>query len=131
MRISKRNLERIARGELPEPSEADIQEQITNGLFVLGYAVYITSRRPKRCQCGRWPKSGAGDGASRGLADLIVRKRTWPRGVCLSLEVKCGGPVRYSSEEQKAAALAGDIVVVQSLEEAVLAADAFDAGVQR
>lgn len=99
-------------------SEDDLQKQIVAFLKLHGYTVMVTSRRVKRCQkCGAFPQSGRGDGVSKGVPDLLVRHPKWPAGLMLGLEVKRPGTVRYSSLEQKAAALVGDIIVVQSLED--------------
>ena len=105
-----------------KPTEDGTQRVIVDGLRLHGYLVQITTRRVKRCKrCGAWPKSGAGDGVSRGVADLLVRWPGWPRGMWLALEVKRPGPVRYSSVEQRIADVAGDIIVVQSFEDALAA----------
>ncbi len=102
-------------------SEDGLQRQIVAGLRLFGFRVYVTTRRPKRCRCGAWPRSGGGDGASRGIGDLIVRHPGWAPGVCMCLEIKKPGPIRWSSAEQKLAAEVGDIIVVQSLEDALQA----------
>ena len=44
----------------------------------------------------------------------------------LSLEGKRPGPIKWSSPEQKQLALDGDIVVVQTFEQALAAAQAFE-----
>jgi hypothetical protein len=102
-------------------SEADVQSLIVGYLRVHGWSVAITSRRIKRCQhCGKYPGSNTGDGVTKGkVGDLLVRWPAWAPGVAVALEVKKPGKVRYSSPEQQAAALAGEIVVVQSPEEAL------------
>ena len=106
------------------PTEDGIQRVIVEGLTLLGYTVYILSRRPRRCpRCKTWGQSGAGDGVTRGAPDLLVRSRMWPRGVSVGLEVKKPGPVRWSSAEQESAYVAGDTVLVQSLEEALRAVE--------
>ena len=126
MKISKRNLQRIANGKPPLPSEEETQAIIVDYLRVHGITVYITSRRAKRCpQCGTY--SHKGDGASRGISDLICRRPTWPAGVCVALEVKRPGQaVKWSSAEQRLAADVGDIVVVTTPEEALAAVQAVD-----
>ena len=126
MKISKRNLQRIAKGKPPLPSEEETQAVIIEYLRLHGVTVFVTSRRAKRCPtCGTY--SHKGDGASRGLADLICRRPTWPAGVCVALEVKRPGlAVQFSSAEQKLAAEAGDIVVVTTPEEALAAVRAVD-----
>lgn len=127
MKLSKSALKRMARGELPLPSEEEIQRVIADGLFVLGWVVYVTSRKWKRChKCGAYGASGSGDGCSRGLADLIIRKSSWPDGICVALEVKRSRPVKWSSEEQRLAADRGDLIVVTTLEEAVAAVEGYD-----
>jgi hypothetical protein len=105
---------------LPPPSEEEVQAVIVDGLQALGYVVRSTVRRPKKCpRCGSWPRSGSGDGVSRGLADLLVRHRSWPAYLWVQLEVKRPGPVRYSSLEQRAAVESAEIAVVQSLDDAL------------
>ena len=101
------------------------QSVITEGLAAYGYVVYVLSRRAKRCpHCREY--SHAGDGVSKGAPDLIVRRPAWPRGVCVSIEVKPPGPVKYSSLEQRVAHEAGDTYLVQSLEAALAAVEAVD-----
>jgi hypothetical protein len=103
-------------------SEDETQKLIVGVLERAGYRVLITSRRVKRCwQCGAWPKSGAGDGVSRGVADLLTRHPNWPPGLWAALEVKKAGRVRWSSPEQRQAAQDHEIIVVQSVAEALAA----------
>lgn len=123
MKLSKANLKRIERGELPEPSEDEVQTVIVDGLRAMGCIVLITTRRVKKCQgCGKI--NHVGDGVSKGVADLLVRRKDWPAGVYLSLEVKKPGKVKWSSMEQRLLCEVGDVLVVQSLEEAVEAVKA-------
>lgn len=131
-KLSKRDLDRLASGQLPELSEEEIQSTIVDGLRAHGYLVLITSRRAKKCwKFGQWPMSGKGDGASKGLGDLIVRGRSWPRGVCLQLEVKRPGPIKWSSTEQRLLAEIGNAIIVQGLEEALAAAGEISAAMER
>ncbi len=128
MKASKANIKRLLAGKPPIPSEEATQEAIILFLEAHGVVVTVTTRRVKKCwQCHAFPKSGFGDGTTKGLSDLIVRLPTWPRGVTLALEVKRPGSIRYSSNEQKAAACVGSIIVVQSLEEAWEAVQEADA----
>lgn len=107
----------LQRGDAPPPAEDDVQSQIVQWLRANGYLVQVTTRRVKKCrQCGAWPRKG--DGATRGIADLLVRHPAWPNGIWLAIEVKRPGTVRWSSPEQKQLAIVGDIVVVQSIEDA-------------
>jgi len=122
-RLSKKDLARLEAGQLPEPTEDDVQAVIVDGLRSYGYLVQVTTRRVKKCgRCGAWPSRG--DGATRGIADLLVRHPTWQRGAWLALEVKKPGPIIWSSPEQKHLAIVGDVIVVQSLEEALAAVSA-------
>ena len=101
-----------------KPSEDDTQRGIVDGLRAFGYRVLVTSRRYRKCpQCGT--VNHRGDGVSKGLADLVCRHPTWPRGVWVQLEVKKPGSIKYTSTEQKLAHVAGEIYVVQSLEQAL------------
>lgn len=119
-RFSKSDIARMEAGQLPEPTEDEVQAVIIDGLRLRGLLVLVTSRRKKRCRkCGEW--SAGGDGADKGLADLLVRLPVWLPGMWVSLEVKKEGPVRYSSPEQKALAASQAIIVVQCLEEALMA----------
>lgn len=101
------------------PTEEETQRIIVEGLRWQGYQVQITTRRRKRCwKCGTWPQ--AGDGVSRGLADLLVRRQSWAPGLWLALEVKRpGAAVCYSSREQQAAVYNRQILIVRCLEEAL------------
>ncbi len=125
--LSKSALKRLAAGKLPLPTEDDTQTAIVQGLVMHGYSVRIASRRAKRCpNCGTY--SHKGDGASRGIGDLLARRKSWPAGVAVNLEVKReGAPIKYSSEEQKIAALVAEIVVVRTLEESLAACREFEA----
>jgi hypothetical protein len=109
-----------AAGLLPE-REDDVQRRVVDGLRELGYRVVVTSRRVKRChQCGAWPRSGTGDGVDKGLADVLARHPSWPRGLFVAVEIKrAAGRWRWSSPEQKAAFEAGDFYLARSLEDAV------------
>jgi hypothetical protein len=73
MKFSKSALARINAGLLPLLTEDAVQKQIVQGLRLHGYLVLVTTRRPKRCQCGLWPRSGGGDGSSRGVGDLLAQ----------------------------------------------------------
>lgn len=123
MRATKRQIDALAAGKPAPLTEDELQTQIIAFLRLHGYTVRITSRRVKKCHhCGAWPRSGRGDGASRGLADLLVRKPSWRPGVFLALEIKRPGPqVRWSSRDQFEAWQAGEIILVRSLEDAVAA----------
>jgi hypothetical protein len=102
-------------------SEDEVQKLIVGVLERAGYRVLITSRRVKKCwKCGAWPRSGAGDGVSRSLADLQVRHPSWPRAMWVALEVKRAGPIRWKPE-QRQAAQDREIIVVQSVAEALAA----------
>ncbi len=125
--MKRGDIKLLAAGKLPLPTEDETQDVIARGLQLHGYSVRITSRRAKRCpSCGTY--SHKGDGASRGIGDLLARRKSWPAGVSVNLEVKReGAPIKYSSEEQKIAALVAEIVVVRTLEEALAACREFEA----
>lgn len=119
-RFSKADIARMEAGKLPEPTEDEIQSVIVDGLRLHGYIVLVTSRRKKRCRkCGEW--STGGDGADKGIPDIIVRRPEWFAGRFVAIEVKRPGPIKWSSPEQKLLAESDQIIVVQSLEEAVAA----------
>jgi len=126
-KFSKHDLKRIANGQLPRPTEDDTQALIVDGLRFHGCLVLVTSRRVKRCRsCGA--VNHVGDGASKGIGDLLVRRPGWPRGVWLQFEVKREGAIKWTSKEQQLLAEAGDVTVVQSLDEALAAVDGPDGG---
>lgn len=103
-------------------SEADVQATIVEGLRALGYLVEITSRQRRRCHhCGRW--SGGGDGASKGLADLMVGRESWG-WTRMALEVK--GSDTPLSPEQKELFDRGLIEVARSWEDAIAALAMFE-----
>jgi hypothetical protein len=108
-------------------TEDEVQKLIVGVLQRAGYRVQVTSRRVKKCwKCGTWPRSGGGDGVSRGLADLSCRHPSWPPGLWMALEVKRAGRIRWSSPEQRQAARDREILVVQSVEEALAAVRGFE-----
>lgn len=96
-------------------TEAAAQKLIVAVLRLHGLTVLETSRRRKRCPCGRWPAGG--DGCDRGVPDLLV----WlpGRDAWLGLEVKTHST--RLSPEQRALAAAGLIVIVRTPEEALAA----------
>lgn len=117
-KLSKSDLSRLAADKLPLPTEDETQRVIVDGLRAYGFIVSITSRRRKKCwHCGAWPKGG--DGVTKGVADLLVRRPDWPVGIWVALEVKRPGAVQFSSTEQRSATIDGSILLVQSLEQAV------------
>jgi hypothetical protein len=101
--------------------EAGLQRVIVQALRLLGFTVLQTSRHRKRCwRCGTWPAGG--DGADRGLPDLLIWSPT--RGAWIGVELKrTGGRL---SPEQAALARRGMIHVARTLEEALLAVGAAD-----
>jgi hypothetical protein len=112
--------DRTRQVKLPPESEDETQKVIVDGLHAYGYLVQITTRRRKKCRtCGAWNHQG--DGASKGLADLLVRHPTWIFGLWVQLEVKRPGRIKWACPEQQIFAEQGDIVVVQSLEAALVA----------
>ncbi len=96
-------------------TEDALQRQIVQALRLGGCTVLVTSRRRKRCPCGRWPRGG--DGVTRGLPDLLVWQPIWEgwRG----LEVKL--PRGRLTAEQRALVEWGAAVVVRSVAEALAA----------
>jgi hypothetical protein len=96
-------------------TEADVQKLIVAYLRLHGLAVLETSRRRKRCPCGRWPAGG--DGCDKGTPDLLV----WlpVPGLWLGLEVK--GARTCLSPEQRVLAARGMVVIVRTPEEALAA----------
>ena len=98
-------------------TEDQIQGQIVDGLRALGYVVLITSRRRKKCPfCGKY--ASGGDGADKGVPDLLVadkddRDYTW-----VGLEVKRPGG-KWSSPEQKELAGQKWTARVESFDQAV------------
>ncbi len=103
-------------------SEADVQATIIEGLLALGYTVETTSRVRRRCvHCGRW--SSGGDGASKGLADLMVGRESWG-WMRMALEVK--GSETPLSPEQKELFDRGLIEVARSWEDAIAAVAMFE-----
>jgi hypothetical protein len=116
--------------------EEDIQRAIIQLLELHGFTVHQTSRRgvKGRCpRCHQLVKVFGGDGASKGLPDLMVRKASWPPIVWAGLEVK--GPKTRISPEQKALAETHQIAIVRSADEALRFAEAvaflFDANAPR
>lgn len=87
-------------------SEREVQREIVSALRKCGYSVWVTS--DNRAAHG-----------TRGCPDLIVATPSQGPGVCLALEVK--GEKTRLSPEQQAQAERGEIIVVRSTEEALLA----------
>jgi len=103
-------------GGRPAVSEEQVQGAIVRALRGAGYEVLITSRRRRRCvHCGRY--SAGGDGASRGLPDLLV----WDYRRCGWLGIEVKGPRTSVSPEQRALAERGMIVVARSVAQALAA----------
>jgi hypothetical protein len=120
-KISAADIKRLQAGEPIIPLEDDVQTAIVKMLVFSGYRVLVTSRRAKKCPyCNKF--SHKGDGASKGLGDLLVRHPSWPKNIWMMMEVKRPGPIAWSCKEQELFALAGDLIVVQSVEEALAAA---------
>lgn len=96
-------------------SEASVQLMIVEGLRALGYLVEVTSRQRKRCpHCDRY--SSGGDGASKGLADLMIGRASWG-AARMALEVK--GSKTPLSTEQTQLYECGMICVARSWEDAL------------
>lgn len=100
---------------IPAPTEADVQRLIVAFLRLHRLTVLETSRRRRRCRCGRWPAGG--DGADKGVPDLLVW--LWRPGSWLGLEVK--GPKTRLSPEQRHLVARGMVVIVRTPEEALAA----------
>ncbi|SRR5581483_1946943 len=99
--------------QIPELPEADVQRAAIDLLEMLGCTVLVTSRVRKRCwKCGMYFKGG--DGASKGLPDLLVRKRSWPPFLWVGIEIK--GDKTAVSVEQQALSDAGDIYVCRGMD---------------
>ena len=105
----------------PIVTEDQIQRTIVEGLTVLGYTVLITSRRRKRCtNCGQFP--GGGDGASKGVPDLLVTRDEWDtpsQGWALWCGLEVKGPKTKVSPEQRELSNRGLINIVRSFDEAI------------
>lgn len=95
----------------PRLLEAQVQQQIVEGLQAFGYDVLVTSARSVR----------KGTGADYGVPDLLVTHRHWPLGM-LGIEVKRPGQaVKWSSPKQRELWEGGHTAVAKSLEEACFA----------
>lgn len=103
-------------------TEAGLQAAIVQALTLTGHVVLETSehRRGQTCpRCGQWQVLAGGRGTSKGVPDLLVTDEDWPVGVWVGLEVKTrDGRV---SPAQQALSDRGRIVVVRSVEEALVA----------
>lgn len=98
-------------------TEGDLQAAIVRRLRAGGHVVLSTSRHRRGvvcARCGAWTMPQGGDGADRGVPDLLVHAdgARW-----IGIEVK--GHRTEVSPEQAALAEAGRIVIVRSVEEAV------------
>lgn len=109
--------------ELPDDvSEEQIQQCIITELRALGYEVLQNTVRYKKITC---PKCGNGfydhtnTGQSSGVPDLSVRSSAWPPYMWIGLEVKKKKNWRFSSDEQRRLVLAGAVVKVHSVREAL------------
>ena len=103
--------------------EEDIQHTIVQGLGLLGYDVLQTSRRGIVCKrCGQ--KTYGGDGADKGVPDLLITHDSWPK--CAALMMECKGPRTRVSPEQRDLERRGRTVIVRSWEEAIAAVRAFE-----
>jgi len=95
-------------------SEAALVERIRRALNGCGFGVQRVGQY--RANLG---------GTDKGVADLLVRHRDWPAGVCQQQEVKLPGAVVPA--HQQALADAGVTVIVHDPEEALAAARACSA----
>ena len=107
--------------------EEEVQASIIDGLTLMRFTVLQASRRRFLIECPRCghrfrPKGG--DGADKGVPDLIITSEAWPQLVWLGLEVK--GTETKVSPEQQSLAERGHIAVVRSWDEAVEIVRAFD-----
>lgn len=94
-------------------TEHEIQAAIVDALRLAGFTVRETTA---------YRQKGA-SGVDKGIADLLVFHQAvsnYHFGVCLCIEVKRPGPIKWSSPEQQQAYEQNEILVAQSVEEALL-----------
>lgn len=99
-------------------TEEQVQRAAMQAFEWNGFDVLQTSRRRFLTVCPgcsyKFRPSG-GDGASKGVPDLLVRHKDWPKAMWLGVEVK--GPKTAVSPEQKALSDKGAIVIIRSVED--------------
>lgn len=120
---------------LPMPKESDVQAAIVNWLRINRIDVLVTSRVRKRVrcsQCGSWSWPAGGDGVTKGLPDLFVRRSlasellpAWPDYLWLGLEVKPYKGAKIRREQEALAQLSG-LVIVYSVDDALQAVHQVD-----
>jgi hypothetical protein len=99
-----------------EATEDEVQAAVVEYLQLVGCTVLVTSRRRKRCAgCGR--VSAGGDGATKGVPDLLVSHPRFPEAMWLGVEIK--NRKGKLSREQAALHNAHQIVLVRSVQDAV------------
>ncbi len=129
---SKRTAVKVAP---PEPSEAQIQKAVYDGLLRRGYTVLTVNKTRSRCACpgcgARFVPRDMKSGTHAGVPDLLVARMdgTWPLGFWLGIEMKSrtGKP----SDAQAALHEAGRIVICRSWEEAEAAVKAAEERLRR
>jgi hypothetical protein len=109
--------------------EETVQAHAIRVLCGAGYTVHQTSVRVRQITCAReeggcgrkfYPPPGeARYGTTPGTPDLLVTRRTWPRGVWLGIEVKAPGG--RPTPAQAALLAEGRIAIIHSPEEALQA----------
>ena len=111
--------------KIPAAPETEIQRAAIDLLKILGCEVLVTSRVRKRChRCGNF--SAGGDGASKGLPDLFIRKAYWPTYLWLGIEIK--GDNTVVRPEQKDLSDRGGVHICRGMD-AVMELPAFVAAV--
>lgn len=98
-----------------QQTEAQLQRQVVAELHLRGYLVLVTNAGVRRCvHCKKFPPSGKGAVASRGVPDLLIRLPSWPPWVWAGVELKRphGGKI---SPEQRELNLGFHIVIEDSV----------------
>lgn len=105
-----------------DASEEQVMQSIIAALAQRGYLVLSTVHRHTRhtcSKCGMNEWHGGGYGATQGVPDLLVRLPSWKTATWLGIEVK--GRTTKISPAQETLAKQRAIVIVRTLEEALLA----------
>ncbi len=113
---------------ITDAAEKAIQQQIVDTLRNVGLLVLETSEKRRRYPCKKCGTidyaQGGRPGVSKGLSDLLVRRRTWPHAMWLALE--CKARKTKLSAEQEALAAGVHIWIVRSLDDALAAIESAD-----
>lgn len=100
--------------------EENIQQATIHALRTRGYRVQQTTHRVKLASCPKCHQKfrpGGNYGATKGIADLLIRRDNWPKYFWMQLEMK--GPKTPLSPDQKELLSAEAIAIARDVKTAI------------